>query len=66
MVASLLAGLGCPDHPVEHGPGRPGDVRRLLADNTRIRDAVGFEPAVSLDEGFRRTISWYESAPAAR
>jgi UDP-glucose 4-epimerase len=66
MVASLLGGLGQPDHPIEHGPERPGDVRRLLADTTRIRDAVGFAPAVSLDEGFRRTIGWYARETAAR
>lgn len=64
MVASLLTALGEPGHPVEHGPERPGDVRRLLADTRRIRAAVGFEPSVSIDEGFRRTVNWYLSEPA--
>jgi UDP-glucose 4-epimerase len=65
MVRALLDALGAPDHPVEHGPERPGDVRRLLAGTDRIREAVGFEAAVGVEEGFRRTVSWYEAARAA-
>lgn len=65
MIRSLLEALGSPDHPVEHGPGRPGDVQRLIADVERLRAAVGFEPSVSLDEGLRQTVAWY-TATAAR
>jgi UDP-glucose 4-epimerase len=64
MVRALLDALDVPDHPVHHGPPRPGDVRRLLADTGRVGDAVGFAPAVGLDEGLRRTVRWYLSAPA--
>ena len=35
MVRALLDALDAPDHPVVHGPERPGDVRRLLADVSR-------------------------------
>ncbi|MGE4425270.1 MAG: dTDP-glucose 4,6-dehydratase [Solirubrobacteraceae bacterium] len=59
MVRSLLDAMDLPDHPVVHGPERPGDVRRLLADVTAARDAVGFQALVELDEGFRRTVRWY-------
>jgi UDP-glucose 4-epimerase len=62
MVRALLAALGRPGHPVVHGPERPGDVRRLLADVGAARAAVGYEPLVSLEEGFRRTVRWYLSA----
>ncbi|MDP8968777.1 MAG: GDP-mannose 4,6-dehydratase [Actinomycetota bacterium] len=65
MVRALLHALDAPDHPVEHGPPRPGDIRQLLADASRARAAVGFEAAVGLDEGLRRTVRWYLSAPAA-
>ena len=64
MVRALLNTLGAPYHPVHHGPPRPGDVRRLLADVTRVHEAVGFTAAVALDEGLRRTVAWYLSAPA--
>jgi UDP-glucose 4-epimerase len=64
MVAALLAALERPDHPVVHGPERPGDVRRLLADITAAREAVGYEPLVSVADGFARTVRWYLSASA--
>jgi UDP-glucose 4-epimerase len=62
MVAALLAALERPDHPVVHGPERPGDVRRLLADVSAAREAVGYSPLVSVEEGFARTVRWYLSA----
>lgn len=67
MVRALLDALGRPDHPVVHGPERPGDVRRLLADVSAAREAVGYRPLVDVTEGFRRTVDWYVSAaPSAR
>ena len=65
MVRALLEALDRPEHPVVNGPERPGDVRRLLADISAARRAVGYEPLVSVGDGFRRTVSWYlESSPA--
>ena len=64
MVAALLDALERHDHPVVHGPERPGDVRRLLADITAAREAVGYEPLVSVAAGFARTVRWYLSASA--
>jgi NAD dependent epimerase/dehydratase len=34
------------------------EVERLIADNARARKSLGWKPAVSLDEGLRRTIEW--------
>jgi nucleoside-diphosphate-sugar epimerase len=34
------------------------EVRDLVADTTRARELVGWEPRVSLDEGLRRVIDW--------
>jgi UDP-glucose 4-epimerase len=65
IVAALLAALGEPDWPVEHGPERAGDVRRLLADTTAVQDLVGFAPSIGLDAGIRETVDWY-SATARR
>lgn len=39
----------------EHGPARPGDVRHSLADITRARRELNFEPTVSLREGLKQT-----------
>jgi UDP-glucose 4-epimerase len=63
QVQLILGALGVPDHPVEHGPPRPGDVRRHLADMRKARAAFGYVPQVPLAEGIRRTVSWYAGTP---
>jgi UDP-glucose 4-epimerase len=39
----------------EYRPPRPGDVRDSLADIHSARDVLGFEPAVDVREGLKRT-----------
>ncbi len=47
------------DVEATHGPPRPGDVRDSLASLDRISGALGYEPAVKLEEGLRRTVEWF-------
>ena len=35
------------------------EVMRLLSDSSRLRDATGWRPTVSLNDGLRRTIGWF-------
>jgi NAD dependent epimerase/dehydratase len=35
------------------------EVERLCCDNTVIRSLTGYEPAIDLEEGLRRTIEWF-------
>ena len=58
LVAALLRALGEPGWPIVHGPPRPGDVRRLLADVSAARKLVGFEISVDLDDGLAQTLAW--------
>ena len=46
------------DKPVEKEfqPPRPGDIRDSWADITAARTTLGYEPAVGLEEGLRRTV----------
>jgi nucleoside-diphosphate-sugar epimerase len=44
---------------------RAGDVRDSQADITRARELLGYEPAVSFEDGLRRTLEWYRSSRAA-
>jgi UDP-glucose 4-epimerase len=62
LLAALQAITGSSVAPV-HGPARAGDVRHSQADLGRARELLGFEPAVSLEEGLRRTV---ESLAGAR
>ena len=59
LVAELLTAMGKPDWPVVHGPPRPGDVRRLLADTTALENLVGFRRSVPIREGLAETVAWY-------
>ena len=50
---------------VQYGPLRHGDVKDSLADITKARTLLGYEPTVSFEDGLRHTIEWYRSAVAA-
>lgn len=43
-----------------HGDPRPGDVRHSFADITRAKKKMGYEPAVSFDDGLKETVQWYK------
>jgi len=47
-------------------PGRAGDVRDSLADLGRARKLLGFEPAVDLAEGLRRTVESFAGGAVER
>jgi UDP-glucose 4-epimerase len=59
LVAAMLDLLGSPQHPVVHGPPRPGDVRRHMAGTERAAELIGFAPRVGLRDGLRETLAWY-------
>jgi nucleoside-diphosphate-sugar epimerase len=61
-----LRGLLGVDVEAEYVARRPGDVPHSLADCSRAREVLGYEPAIGLREGLRRTIEHYrdEGLPA--
>jgi nucleoside-diphosphate-sugar epimerase len=40
---------------------RAGDVRDSQADIARARELLGYEPSVSLEDGLRLTLAWYQN-----
>jgi len=48
-----------------HAPDRPGDVKHSLADISAAREALGYEPKVSFEEGLKRTVDWYRQQTKA-
>jgi len=46
--------------PVHMEP-RPGDVKHSLADITKAKKELGWEPKIDLEEGLRRYIKWYKA-----
>ena len=51
---------------VDYQNPRPGDVKHSLADISRARDFLGFEPKVDLQTGLQLTIDWWKSSRFAR
>ncbi len=49
--------LGPLPEPV-HGPPRVGDIRHSVADITKAARLLDYRPAVSFDQGLRRTVEW--------
>ena len=43
-----------------HGPERKGDVKHSLADISKAEKMLGYEPAVSVEEGLKKTFRWYK------
>lgn len=67
-VGSALARLLGSDHlsPVITRQFRKGDVRHCVADTSKARSLLGFEPRVSWDDALREFVQWSaRSAPGA-
>jgi dTDP-glucose 4,6-dehydratase len=43
---------------------RPGHDRRYAIDFSKIRQELGWQPSVGLDEGLERTVRWYRENAA--
>lgn len=46
--------------PIEIKENRTGEVVQFIADITKARKKLGFEPKVSFEEGLRKTVEWYK------
>jgi CDP-glucose 4,6-dehydratase len=66
-VVELIARLsGTGVEPEIRGSGNPsGEIDRQYLDPGKLRQLVGFAPAVGLEEGLERTIAWYRAHPEA-
>jgi UDP-glucose 4-epimerase len=40
---------------------RPGEVNRLLADNSKAKEILGWTPKYTLEDGLTRLIDWYQN-----
>ena len=59
-VVSRLGALAGVEVDAVHTDSRPGDVRHSLADISKAREILGYEPAIDFDEGLRRTYAYYQ------
>jgi len=62
LVAKLLPALaeaGIPQPEVRYASPRLGDVKRNYSDTTKARERLGWRAEVDLDEGLRRTVTYF-------
>lgn len=63
-VAALVASLvGREVPPPVHLEARPGDVRRLLVDDGRMRQLTGWKASVPFEQGVAELVEWFASRP---
>jgi CDP-glucose 4,6-dehydratase len=64
-LIARLSGTGVA--PDVRGTGNPErEIDRQYVDPAKIRERLGWGPAVGLEEGLRRTLDWYRDHPEAR
>ena len=60
-LAGIIAQqLGVSIEPLARGEFRPGEIRSLISDITRIK-SIGYEPRVQIEEGIARYIAWIKT-----
>ncbi len=65
-LANIIAGqLGIDIAPLARGEFRPGEIRSLISDISRIR-TVGYEPQTSIEEGIGRYVQWIKTQGAVK
>jgi CDP-glucose 4,6-dehydratase len=66
VVATICRLAGTSVEPDIRGKGTPpNEIDRQWVDATKLRELTGWRPAVTLEEGLRRTIDWYRAHPEA-
>ncbi len=65
-TVKMLRELTGYDGEILYGPARAGDVKHSLADISRAREAMGYEPLVQFQQGLTETVRWYRDRIAPR
>src|SRR5258708_7434293 len=63
MGKRVRGAMGKPETFLVFVKDRPGHDRRYALDCSKAQEELGWKRMISLDEGLRRTIEWYESNP---
>lgn len=61
MVINIM---GKSEDMIEYVTDRPGHDRRYAVDWTKIESELGWKPSVTLEEGLRKTVEWYQENEA--
>jgi dTDP-L-rhamnose 4-epimerase len=57
LAGIISAKLGLSIEPLARGEFRPGEIRSLISDISRIR-SIGYEPQTTIEQGIERYLGW--------
>ncbi|OGI14911.1 MAG: dTDP-glucose 4,6-dehydratase [Candidatus Moranbacteria bacterium RIFCSPHIGHO2_12_FULL_54_9] len=60
IVKQLLTLLGKDESAIEYVQDRAGHDRRYAIDFSKIKDELGWQPEVTLEEGLQKTVDWFK------
>ena len=60
LVKTIIKVMGASEDLIEYVDDRPGHDLRYAIDNAKIRETLNFRPDHTLEEGLRKTITWYQ------
>lgn len=58
LIRIISSKIGIREPDVEYQSPRRFDVSRIILDNSKIKEAVGWEPETGLEQGIANTIEW--------
>lgn len=58
VAEKLISAMGSDLKPQIANKFRAGDIRHCVADISKIRDALGYEPKMALENGIRELVEW--------
>ncbi len=63
-VLAMLEELSGQKARIDHGPQRPGDQRRTVANISKARDVLGYNPQTRIVDGLAAQLAWQRSIMA--
>lgn len=63
LVKRMFVVAGWTPEKIEFKPSSLGSVKRRLADISKIKKLVGWEPKTKLADGLKATLAWYKKYP---
>jgi UDP-N-acetylglucosamine 4-epimerase len=55
----MIKEVGGSDLAPKYGPERKGDVKHSLADISKAKELLAYNPSVSIKQGLKTTFEWY-------
>jgi nucleoside-diphosphate-sugar epimerase len=62
LAQAMLKNFGRDDLKIDFAPQRPGDVPHSLADLSKTKAVLGYEPIVDFESGLNATCEWYRES----